>query len=158
LATSSSHVSDVPLRRPDVTLEVSLASEPSPADGLESSDEPAANPVATLEQPLTRPDLDALGPPPQLPADFGRDQSPRLTSWKPARRPPGLQPDAARQHRLTDGDSLEKLAIRYLGAIDRASEIYEANRDVLASPDVLPLGRIIRIPPATQEPALAPVE
>jgi nucleoid-associated protein YgaU len=108
--------------------------------------------------PLSRPDLDALGPPPQLPADFGPAATPRLTSWKPQRRSPGLEPNASRQHRLTDGDSLEKLAIRYLGASDRAGEIYEANREVLASPDVLPLGRIIRIPPSTKEPALAPAE
>jgi nucleoid-associated protein YgaU len=48
---------------------------------------------------------------------------------------------------LTDGDSLERLAQQYLGDAARAEEIYALNRDVLPAPDLLPLGRIIRLPP-----------
>jgi nucleoid-associated protein YgaU len=68
--------------------------------------------------------------------------------WKPVRlNVPGPQPKL-RRHRLTDGDTLEGLAQRYLGSAERAEEIFAINHDLLAAPDLLPLGRIIRIPAA----------
>lgn len=59
-----------------------------------------------------------------------------------------------RTHRIVDGDTLSGLATRYLGRADRFGEIYEANRDVLRSPDVLPLGATLKIPPAEEPPAM----
>lgn len=60
------------------------------------------------------------------------------------------QPDAPRatrrKHRIRDGDTLPALARRYLGDSRLASRIFEANRDVLSHPDVLPLGISIVIP------------
>ena len=49
-------------------------------------------------------------------------------------------------HTIVDGDTLEQLAERYLGTADRAQEIFEANRDVLSSPQLLPIGTRLRIP------------
>jgi len=43
------------------------------------------------------------------------------------------------RHRIVDGDSLARLAARYLGNDKRWLEIYEENRDVLESPDLLPI-------------------
>ncbi|MCC7086490.1 MAG: LysM peptidoglycan-binding domain-containing protein, partial [Pirellulales bacterium] len=70
---------------------------------------------------------------------------------------PALQPLAAgplvelncgpRSHRIADGDTLVRLAERYLGSADRSMEIFEYNRDVLRSPDMLPIGSDLRIPP-----------
>jgi LysM repeat protein len=51
-----------------------------------------------------------------------------------------------RTHRIVDGDTLSKLASRYLGRADRFLEIFEFNRDVLASPDLLPIGSTLKIP------------
>jgi nucleoid-associated protein YgaU len=51
-----------------------------------------------------------------------------------------------RTHRIMDGDSLPKLAQRYLGRADRYLELYAYNRDVLSDPEVLPIGASIRIP------------
>ena len=71
-----------------------------------------------------------------------------------------------RRHRITDGDTLSSLAERYLGAADRAGEIFELNREDLPSPELLPIGREIRIPPregprpstkASPTPRLVPV-
>lgn len=62
---------------------------------------------------------------------------------------------AARTHRVTDGDSLQALAERYLGSADRYLEIYEANRDVLTSPQLLPIGAELRIPPRDAPPSVA---
>jgi phage tail protein X len=51
-------------------------------------------------------------------------------------------------HRIRDGDTLMGLARRYLGSRDRYWEIYDANRDRLDDPDLLPIGVEIRIPTA----------
>jgi nucleoid-associated protein YgaU len=51
-------------------------------------------------------------------------------------------------HTVVDGDTLSKLAARYLGRSDAYLEIFELNRGVLSSPDLLPIGAKLRIPPA----------
>lgn len=63
--------------------------------------------------------------------------------------PPWPVPDEAREprtHVVVDGDSLEKLAGRYLDDPQRGRDIYELNRDLLANPDLLPIGAELRIP------------
>jgi hypothetical protein len=59
----------------------------------------------------------------------------------------GYSNGALQTHQIADGDTLSKLASRYLGRGDRYLEIYELNRDVLASPDLLPIGAVVKIPP-----------
>lgn len=49
-------------------------------------------------------------------------------------------------HKVVDGNTLPQLAEQYLGRADRYLEIFEYNRDVLQSPDVLPIGAELRIP------------
>jgi hypothetical protein len=51
-----------------------------------------------------------------------------------------------RTHIVVDGDSLAKLADRYLDDPQLANDIYELNRGVLTSPDLLPIGVELRIP------------
>lgn len=51
-----------------------------------------------------------------------------------------------RRHRLTDGDTLVGLAERYYGDRNRAAELFDANRGVLSSPDLLPIGIEIVLP------------
>ena len=51
------------------------------------------------------------------------------------------------KHKIVDGDTLPLLAERYLGSASRAMEIFQANRDVLSDPNILPLhGAELRIP------------
>ena len=52
-----------------------------------------------------------------------------------------------RRHRIVEGDNLAALAQRYLGDASRAGEIHVANIDRLMSPDLLPLGVTLLIPP-----------
>ncbi len=52
-------------------------------------------------------------------------------------------------HVVHEGDSLDRLAKRYLGDEARALEIFDLNRDVLANPHVLAIGIELRIPQAT---------
>lgn len=58
---------------------------------------------------------------------------------------PEIEP-TGRTHIVVDGDSLEKLAERYFDDPTLGGEIYRINRDVLASPDLLPIGVELQIP------------
>jgi nucleoid-associated protein YgaU len=51
-----------------------------------------------------------------------------------------------RIHVLQNGDTLERLAERYLGDGSRALELFDLNRDVLDNPHLLTLGAELRIP------------
>ena len=52
-----------------------------------------------------------------------------------------------KRHKIVDGDTLASIARRHLGAEDRYLDLFEHNRDVLATPDLLPIGKELRIPP-----------
>lgn len=54
--------------------------------------------------------------------------------------------DRTERHRIVDGDTLPKLAVAYLGDRDRYLDIFQANRDVLSDPRLLPIGAEITIP------------
>jgi nucleoid-associated protein YgaU len=54
--------------------------------------------------------------------------------------------DGPQVHKIVDGDTLEVLAASYLGSAARAMEIFQANRDVLADPELLPIGVELKIP------------
>jgi nucleoid-associated protein YgaU len=58
-----------------------------------------------------------------------------------------------RTHKIVDGDTLPALAQRYLGRADRYQELFECNRDVLKSPEILPIGAELRIPSSGPLPA-----
>ena len=67
----------------------------------------------------------------------------------------GNSPDT-KKHRVVDGDSLMGLAQRYLGDRNRYVEIFKANRQVLASPDILPIGVELVIPTGAELTRVAP--
>lgn len=67
------------------------------------------------------------------------------------------EPSSARTHVVTDGDTLPKLAERYLGAAGRWPELYQANRAVLNDPDLLPIGARLVAPGASSRMLGAPV-
>ena len=50
-------------------------------------------------------------------------------------------------HVIANGDTLTRLAQRYLGDPNRYREIFELNRDVVQNPEILPLGVKLKIPP-----------
>lgn len=64
-------------------------------------------------------------------------------STPPAEPPPPTL--IVRRHRIRDGDTLEKLAQRYLGAAERRQEILDRNQPLLADPELLPIGQEIEI-------------
>jgi nucleoid-associated protein YgaU len=152
----STTVVDVPLRRRDIALVAGPPGEVSPATPFDDGSSP---PEVCRGGP--RPDLESLASPPILPSDYSLAGAGPLTAlhrdWKPARlKLPDSRP-TFRRHRITDGDTLERLAERYLGNAGRGAEIFAINRDLLTAPDLLPLGKIIRIPAAEQEPPSDPL-
>jgi hypothetical protein len=56
-------------------------------------------------------------------------------------------PVIERTHIVVDGDTLQKLAGRYLDDPSRSWEIYQLNQDMLRGPELLPIGSLLKIPP-----------
>jgi nucleoid-associated protein YgaU len=127
----------------------------SPALGL--ADENRGQRTGGLLQQPT--ELTNLVPPPTLPVSFQPSTvSPDSSDWRPgpvARLPrPKVQP---RPYRLRDGDTLERIAERLLGNVQRAGDIFELNRGLLSRPDLLPVGVTIMLPPRESGDDLEPV-
>ena len=54
--------------------------------------------------------------------------------------------DDANWHRVVNGDTLEKLSQQYYGTPQQALNIFEANRQALFNPAILPIGLDLKIP------------
>lgn len=140
------------LRKRDAPPEAPAAGDRSLVRPAAPQGYPAAAP-ATLE-PSRMP---AMPKPPEtdaLPPDSARLHpagDPTATSrWGVSlgmMLPENGQTAAAETHKIADGDTLSALAERYLGSASRAMEIFEANRGVLASPQLLPIGVELKLPP-----------
>lgn len=83
-------------------------------------------------------------------ASAGADRD-AVASAKPAAAPSAKGASAKdaggpRTHTVKDGESLWKIAKQELGSGARWKEIYEANRDVLSTPDAVHTGLKLRIP------------
>jgi nucleoid-associated protein YgaU len=104
------------------------ASAPAPIPAA-----PAAPPTAELPKP--KPDLYSARPSPLLveaPSALAQ-QEPQVAGQ-------------LRTHIVQPGDTLSGIALQHLGSVARYPEIFEANRDILDSPDALRLGMQLRIP------------
>ncbi len=122
------------------------------ARALWSATEAAASPrPATVVTPLDRHE-----PPPSLAPDYPKTDRPVSSRWGASMEmmlPITAPADAtARTHKVVDGDTLTALADRYLGSAARAQELYEANRDVLHDPELLPIGVELKLPPRPLAP------
>ncbi|MEX2308621.1 MAG: hypothetical protein WD738_13565 [Pirellulales bacterium] len=81
----------------------------------------------------------------------------QATDGPPITPPPWPAPvesEGPRRHIIVDGDSLARLAGRYLHDPRRSGEIFEANRAMLADPELLPIGAELVIPSRTSMPAI----
>src|SRR5438874_2734203 len=58
-----------------------------------------------------------------------------------------------RIYKVSDGDTLSNLASRYLRSSDRYHEIYDLNKDILKTADVLPIGLELGIRTAFSDPS-----
>jgi nucleoid-associated protein YgaU len=114
---------------------------PTPAGAADAS--AAASQPAAGEAPSTEAGA-ALAPPPGIAAPIALapadDASPADRTAAAAAAPADLF------HVVQPGDTLSGIAAKYLGSVARYPELFEANRDVLRSPDALQLGMQLRIP------------
>ncbi len=119
---------------------------------------PGPNPFVPGRPAAVLRPVEAREPPPSLGKTFPRDDSWPSSRWGISMGigVPGAGPSGVRIHKIADGDTLAGLAERYLGDAGRAGEIYRANRDVLASPEALPIGRELKIPAAHDELTASP--
>lgn len=124
----------------------------------------AAAPIATMSPAETAgsPSVDAQRftphPAPMTPAYPRRRPEAQVhEADAPFERPTNLAPlrplvpespaPEARVHVVHNGDTLGRLAQRYLGNEDRALEIFDLNREVLDNPHLLPIGAQLKLPP-----------
>ena len=145
-----------------IRLDLSPSSDPSPApESLTAPRKPIVPIAPTGRITAGEDEIDKLGSPPALSAAFrAMDNFPASPVETPAgeisaapRREADVEnlespenPPTYLQHRVTNTDTLPALAQHYLGSAARAGEIYAANRDVLENPNLLPLGKMLRIP------------
>lgn len=96
--------------------------------------------------------------PPPLERDYPGVVRPDSSGWGTSiELPSATRPGhAVRAHKIVDGDTLGALAERYLGSAARCLDIFEANRDRLSSPELLPIGVELRIPPPRGQIPSAP--
>jgi nucleoid-associated protein YgaU len=95
---------------------------------IQAASTPIANPPAPLSET----------PPPATPPAYNtgsKTTNVSLEEWP-----------AELVHVVANGDTLEKLAERYLNDAGRALEIFDLNRDQLSNPHLLPIGVELRIP------------
>lgn len=71
--------------------------------------------------------------------------TPALGTAEPT-APPAPREAPVRTYTVRDGDVLSEIARRELGSAARWQELYDANRDVIADPDRLQVGVVLRIP------------
>lgn len=120
---------------------------------------PAPSPKLALpEEPATVPrvSLDSQEPTPLLARSYpAPSEAPWGTALGIGLQGPRYEPPQERTHKIVDGDTLAALAKRYLGSADRATELYEANKHLLPSPDVLPIGVELCIPASRPAPTSA---
>jgi nucleoid-associated protein YgaU len=147
-----------PLRRaeslPSARLSVAPASAADvaePATGMVSLQANSnAGTVNRLALPPREDDRDPFADLPKPGGTIPSDDAPvfRTVSDGLSALPPSVKEAPAQIHVVHEGDSLGRLAKRYLGDEGRALEIFDLNRDVLDNPHVLRIGVELRIPGA----------
>jgi nucleoid-associated protein YgaU len=113
---------------------------PKPANGLASFD--LANHPALADHDSDA--ADATLPTPETSGSETRPAYATVTDSAPTNSQPAWRPELI--HIVANGDTLEKLAKRYLNDAGRALEIFDLNRDQLSNPHLLPIGVELRVP------------
>ena len=116
-----------------------LSDQVDPVSNAVESPAPSAAADAGRSPSAPRVAADFQTPPPEGPRADENDVSPVDRVGRTPRR-------RGRTHRVRDGDTLSMLAADYLGSSQRYLEIFEANREILKNPDLLPIGAELKIP------------
>lgn len=99
----------------------------------------------------------AVPPPPLLDA---QSLPPAFAVVAEQQRPPAAIPAALAggappaAYVIRDGDDLTGISVRFYGHPAAAAAVWEANRDVIPDPSILPIGATLRMPPPWSIPGL----
>ncbi len=161
---------DVPLPTPETTDQDSLVrrARETGAGGSTAdreavrmgADEAATTATTRGAEMIENWPLDEIHAPPTLDVDYPSTSPTGAAALSPEEydrlrreRQAGQHEDERpKTHVVADGDTLHLLAARYLGDSGRYLEIYAANRELLRSAEVLPIGVELRIPDPAQRP------
>ncbi len=145
IASSMSPSANHPTAPPQVLAHTASTGEqkdnPKLANGLESFD--LANHPALTNRDSNQA-TDATLPTPETSANETRPAYATVAESVPTNPQPEWRPELI--HIVANGDTLEKLAERYLNDAGRALEIFDLNRDQLSNPHLLPIGVELRVP------------
>jgi phage tail protein X len=98
----------------------------------------------------------AVPPPPLLDAHAAppavATEQQRSSAALPGALAGGVAPPAA--YVIRDGDDLTGISVRFYGHPAAAAAVWEANRDVIPDPSILPIGATLRMPPPWSIPGL----
>jgi phage tail protein X len=145
--------SELPWRERPIPIPLGIDT-PSPSPGSENAGtapgsgtaDPNHTPRLTAPVRVSRPTLPpAFTTTPPLASTERATESSDRESTVPV-VPAASARDTLHRHKIADGDTLATLAERYYGDAERSREIFEANREILSSPAVLPIGVEIVIP------------
>ncbi|NUM79775.1 LysM peptidoglycan-binding domain-containing protein [bacterium] len=131
----------------------------APADRPTVRIEARATDVGSLagQLPTILKPLDPGPPPPDLARSYPGTSAAADPHWQPppARdvlKAPSSQ-GSSRSHKIVDGDTLARIADRYLGDASRWPEVFQANQELLSSPELLPIGAVLKIPSHAAKPS-----
>jgi nucleoid-associated protein YgaU len=131
------------------SAEVSTGPSPYIDDGSQRMERGNSDAIASSMPPeeITANPKEKSASLPLLPVSFQVKQPEdfHTAPWQPARLAEGPT-GPPREYKIRKTDTLEDLALRFLGSQDKADELFEANRSVLNDRNILPLGVVIRIP------------
>jgi LysM repeat protein len=140
-------------RNEDVPLPVGVTSRPPTVravpDALRDDfrkvpgDEPSETELKEAALKLAESETPSSVPLPLLP---GMSSQEPVTASPDSAPVPGDAAEPLEEYTVQHGDSLSKIAERFLGNPTRYQEIYEVNRDRMATPDRLRVGESLRIP------------
>jgi nucleoid-associated protein YgaU len=117
---------------------------------IPSTDQPS-EPTLRLEDFFTRVEPTTVTLPPHGNTPVKRMPEPTVEPARP-QSAPAAQPtrQSWRTHTVTEGDSLYRLAARYLGDGNRWRELQKLNDDILKGSETVQLGQVLKIAPAPQ--------
>jgi nucleoid-associated protein YgaU len=141
-----------PLRRTEPIISASVAV--SSAEPIRAAHLPPMHRDQRLLQDSTAPNTAAasmVGPPASVDDPFAVVSTSAAPPEMSALAEPESAESAERIHVIHPGDSLDRLAKRYLGDEGRSLEIFDLNRGVLENPHLLPIGVELRIPARNAE-------
>lgn len=135
------------------TLRAERPAAPPPAgDALKTADataaKPAASPQAEAKPKAKKQKKETSSRPADPPAGPNAVAAkPAIAEARPKPKSRKTAPETTpRRHRIAEGDTLTRLAEKYLGSRDRYLDLFQANAEVLFDPRLIPIGVEIVIP------------